>query len=188
MAKGKSSIAGIFKILFLWIFLLPLIWLGYPTVLMMTLGMLPTLVSWLMERDFGNPRTLSIGVFNMCGVIPYLIELWEHYQSLKYAMQIFMDVNSWFMMYGTAFVGYTIYWGVPKIVLGAMRITARKRIRYLKQAQGVLLKEWGNQIKPENRDAAIKERSLEPPKKEKKEEKEEKGKTKTMKGRQKIRG
>lgn len=179
MAKGKSFIKNLLKILFLWIFLVPLFWLGYPTVLVVIIGMLPTLVSWLVERDSGNPRTLSIGVFNMCGVIPYLIELWEHYQSFEYAMQIFMGVNSWFMMYGTAFVGYAIYWGVPKIVLGAMRITARKRIRHLKEAQGILLKEWGKQIKPENRDAAIKERGLIRDKKKDKDATEEKEGTKT---------
>lgn len=162
--RAKSAGIGVMKLILIWVILAPVLLLGYPSLLLIVMGMLPTFISWIVEREPGLPRTLSIGAFNICGVIPYLMELWEHHQAFSYTLKIFLDANSWLTMFGTSFLGYTIYWGVPKIVLGAMRISARSRVKVLLTTQETLLQEWGPQLKPNNRTAlkeiAVEEKSV----------------------------
>lgn len=146
MAKAKNSVS-IIKMIVVWVLFVPAVFFGYPTLFVLAIGMAPTIISLLVERLYGKPATLCIGSFNFCGVIPYIILLWEEKQRFNFALSLFYDPNTLCLMYGCAFIGYAIYWGVPRIILGSLRITARSRIKKLKQVQEQLVEEWGEEVK-----------------------------------------
>tara|TARA_Y100000590_G_scaffold324232_1_gene367754 strand:+ start:90 stop:563 length:474 start_codon:yes stop_codon:yes gene_type:complete len=150
MRKKNNSATGIdvIRIILIWILSVPVILLGYPTLYLVGIGMLPTLVSWITETEKSKSRTLCIGSFNLCGVIPYIVELWEYQQKFQFVLITFKNPNTWMMMYGICTVGWTIYIGVPKLILGGLRVKAVLRIRELKKNQEQLIKEWGETVQP----------------------------------------
>lgn len=151
--KAKAGV-GVFKILILWILMFPLVFLGYPTFILVAVGMVPTIVSLSVERETSMPATLCIGCFNVCGVVPYVLTLWEQHQSFKYMTNLFFDPYTLLVMYGTGGIGYSLYWGMPKIILGAMRLSARSNMRQLREAQRNLAEDWGDIIEPDKRSQA----------------------------------
>lgn len=151
MAENKTNKISVLKIILIWIVSVPIILLGYPTLALLGIGLMPTIITWMTESEAGKPRTLSIGAFNLCGVVPYVFELWEKQQSFQFVLHTLKDPNAWMIMYGTCTVGWAIYLGVPKIVLGAMRVRAILRIKELRTYQEAIVEEWGDEVRPEKR-------------------------------------
>lgn len=149
--KNSKSGIGIFKILILWVLMFPLIFLGYPTIILIAVGMVPTIVSMVVEKEASMSGTVCVGCFNVCGVVPYALALWDQHQSFKYMTNLFFDPYTFLVMYGTAGIGYSIYLGVPKIILGAMRLSARANMRQLWRVQRTLVDDWGDIIEPDKR-------------------------------------
>tara|TARA_Y100000588_G_C13981226_1_gene807276 strand:+ start:306 stop:779 length:474 start_codon:yes stop_codon:yes gene_type:complete len=143
------------SIILLWVILTPVVSLGYPTLSLLFAGLMPTIVSFVTEENHDHARTLSIGVFNICGVLPFTFEVLEKKQAFSYILQLLKNPDTWLVMYGAASLGYLIYLGVPSVILGAMRITALMRINRLKREQKRLEEEWGDVISPEKRQEEV---------------------------------
>lgn len=143
----QKKAPSILKVIIAWILIVPIFLLGYPTLFLLGVGMAPTIVSFLVERLPGRPASFSIGCFNLCGNIPYLLLLWQHGQTWHYALELFFDPNTLLTMYGCAFMGFSIFWGVPKVVIGTYRISARTRVKKLKKVQEKLIEEWSEDVR-----------------------------------------
>lgn len=144
-AKGKRrrSGRGIWTFLLL---ILPACLVILPTTIVFGIGMVPTMVAYMVDRDPEKSAPITVGGLNFCGCMPYAIDLWKHGHNLTAAMKVFADPLSWLIMYGAAAVGWAFYYGIPPAVASAEVMRAEKRVEVLKQAKVALVQEWGPEV------------------------------------------
>ena len=65
----KSIVWGLF-------ILVLLLMAALPTVMVIAFGMLPGMVAFIVDRSKERSATFCVGGMNLCGVFPYLLELW----------------------------------------------------------------------------------------------------------------
>ena len=116
------------------------------SVLLLVIGMAPTLVALGFDRGETRCAGRSVGMLNFCGVAPYVGQLWIGDHSLDGLGAILLDVNAWLFMYGSAGLGWLLCYSMPSAV--AMYLTVRdgRRAQQLRSRQKDLVKEWGSAV------------------------------------------
>jgi hypothetical protein len=117
-----------------------------PSMIVLIVGMVPTLIALVAER---NPRKFgaaTIASLNFAGVLPYLVKLWSKSQSLENALNIVVDVFALTVMYGSAGFGLMIYMTVPAFVASIFMVMSQRRVAVLRETQRKIIEEWGESI------------------------------------------
>ena len=114
-----------------------------PTVLILGVGMLPTLGAMLTDRRKEKYATLCVGCMNFMGVLPYMVQLWTEDHSYDRAFQLIGQPFTWLVMYGAAALGWAIFFIAPGIVGMFIAIRTERRIQALRRRQRELVEEWG---------------------------------------------
>lgn len=142
-SRGGSSIG--LKILF-GLSAVPLILVLLPSWLVLAVCLIPTLITYLIDRERDKYFTLSVGSLNLCGAIPALVDLWLEGQTFDSAFVVILDPLSWLVAYGAAGVGLLIHLGMPPIIATYYAMASEARIRNLGQRQKLLIDAWGEEI------------------------------------------
>lgn len=150
-------------LLVLLLVLLPLGLFVLPTSVLLMVGLLPTVVAWIVDRDSEKSAALTVGAMNLCGIAPYVILLWQGGHSMERAMRFLADPSTWLVMYGAAAVGWVIYFLVPQVVAAGIAMRNESRIRTLEAQRATLVAEWGTAILGKDADAAEPQGLLESP-------------------------
>lgn len=140
--KKKGGSAKLFFFMVLFGCLVPF---GLPT-LLVSLGMLPTLVALFTDTEANRSRLATVGYLNLAGVLPFLIELWEKGQTMEIALHIVRDPFSWVVMLGAAGVGHLILFAVPQMIGSFILNRQEGRLRTLKDGQQQLEAIWGPDV------------------------------------------
>ena len=114
-----------------------------PTVLILGIGMTPTLAALITDRRKEKYATLCVGCMNFTGVLPFMVELWTDDHSYENAFSLIGDPFTWLVMFGAAAIGWAIYFVAPGIVGMFIAMRADQRIERLKRRQRDLVEEWG---------------------------------------------
>jgi len=114
-----------------------------PTVLILGIGMLPTVAAMLTDRRKEKYATLCVGCMNFTGVIPFMIKLWTEDHSYENAFRVIADPFTWLVMYGAAAIGWAIYFVAPGIIGMFIGMRTEQRIQSLRRRQRDLVEEWG---------------------------------------------
>lgn len=141
--KDRNSASG------LWlstILLAALSLLFLPTALIIALGMLPSLVAAITDRDPARHAALTVGPMNFCGVLPQVLALWERGHTLDNALIMIGSPFAWGIMLGAAGAGWLIYYTVPPMVAGVIQLRAEGRLASLTKDQKKLMDEWGPEV------------------------------------------
>lgn len=117
-----------------------------PTTIVLAAGMLPTLVAWIVDRDDEKYAPITVGVMNLCGVLPGLLELWTSGHRIGTATDLIMDPYVLLWAFGAASVGWAIHMGIPPIVGMWHGWRTKNRIAELEDRQRQLVEEWGREI------------------------------------------
>jgi len=117
-----------------------------PTSIILTIGMVPTFLTILFERDSERNAPIAVGVLNFVGVMPPIMQLWRTGHTLPNALNIMLQTNSWVLMYGSAIGGWFVYFILPPIVAAWVTIRTESKIDGLKEIQKKLEKQWGNDV------------------------------------------
>ncbi|MGR0186807.1 hypothetical protein [Azospirillum aestuarii] len=117
-----------------------------PTSILFGIGMIPTIVAYVTDRDPEKSAPITVGGLNFCGCMPYAIELWKHNHTIGAAGKIFMDPLAWLVMYGSAAIGWALYFGIPPLVANFEVMRAEKRVSALKDVKVGLVQEWGPEV------------------------------------------
>jgi hypothetical protein len=141
-AAGVRSMA---QMLFFGVFIVGMIF-ALPTMLVLTLGLLPTLVAFVVDMHPRKYLARSVGFLNFAGTLPFLVSLWTSHHDLISAMKILTDVYAWLVIYSAAAVGWVIYLGMPQVSGFLMEINAARRIRALDARRRKLIAEWGDEV------------------------------------------
>ena len=116
-----------------------------PTTILLVFGMLPTLVAVLVDRG-GGTRAITVGSMNICGCIPFLLDLWMTSHSAEYAVGLITDPRTIIVMYSAAGIGYMIDWALSGIIATIMMQRATSRLKAIRERQEEMVVRWGPEV------------------------------------------
>ncbi len=117
-----------------------------PTVVVLSVALIPTGVALLVERGKGWYAGATIGALNMAGAAPFLTDLWTKSHTVDGAIQIITSIWAWLVIYGAAGFGWALYSTMPAVVGSFMAMTAGRRITALRDQQRELVQKWGPDV------------------------------------------
>lgn len=120
--------------------------MSLPTVLIIIFGLLPSFVAYIIDRKKGKHAAFCVGGINLCGVFPYMLQLWTGENTIDEAVRILTDVFALAVMYGAAAFGWMIYQSLPPVITTFMTVIAQHRVATLRASQRSLVEEWGNDV------------------------------------------
>lgn len=116
------------------------------TTVLLLVGMIPTMVAFVIDRDPDKPAPITVGGLNFCGCLPFAIDLWKHGGGVAQVMKLLVDPMAWLVMYGAAAVGWAFFFGIPPLVASAEIMRSERRVELLKTKKVSLVKEWGPEV------------------------------------------
>jgi hypothetical protein len=138
---GRGLSGGIVLLL---LFIVPAVFaLALPTALLLLVGILPTLVVVAVDDSEQFCAVRSVGALNLCGIAPFIGELWTGSNDLAGLIAVIANVQAWLIMYGAATIGWTLYISMPPLVNVILTVRDEARITQLRELQQGLIQEWG---------------------------------------------
>lgn len=114
-----------------------------PSVLLLVIGMAPTIVALGLEHGRTRGIGRSVGTLNLCGVAPYLGQLWIGDHGLVGLGALLAAADTWLFMYGAAGLGWLLCYSMPAAVAMYLGVRDERRVRQLRSRRQALVKEWG---------------------------------------------
>lgn len=116
------------------------------TVILVVIGMAPTLVAYIIDRTPKKYAAFCVGGMNFSGVFPSILKLWEGAPNIKSAISIAFNPFDLIVMYGAAAFGWMLYQVIPPVVAAMIAVSAQHRIAQLRSRQRELIREWGDAL------------------------------------------
>jgi hypothetical protein len=123
-----------------------------PTTIVVTFGLVPSLVALVVDDSRQRYLFRSVLGMNLAALWPFLERLWVHGNDMRTAMNIVSDVYTWAAIYGAAGLGWMMFLGLPSLMESYKQFIAERRIQKLTEAQEKLIEEWGS-VLPRGDDA-----------------------------------
>lgn len=133
----------------------PVALIFHTTAIVLVVGLVPTIVAYFIDRTESKLAPVTVGMLNICGVLPFLLNMWTKNNSLAGAMQVVGSPLAWLVMYGAAGVGWGIFYGVPPAVVNFHVMRAEMRIDALRKALAELVQEWGVEVAGEDHEELL---------------------------------
>ena len=143
--QGKQTGHGSTNLLIL-LTLIALVPFSLPTLLVLFVGMLPSLVAALGERGSNRYAWICVGGFNFAGLASWLMALWFGHHEFSYALQQITDINMLMAAYGASAFGWALYIAMPPVVSTLMSANSQRRAQALVQQQRKLVDLWGDDV------------------------------------------
>jgi len=126
--------------------LLALVPFSLPTLLLLFVGMLPTIAAAFLERGSARQAWVSVGGLNFAGISNWLLALWFGHHTLGYAIDEIKTVTPLLVAYIAAALGWALYLAMPPLVNAVTAVTSRRRVITLAAEQRRLVDEWGDEV------------------------------------------
>lgn len=110
-------------------------------------AMLPTIFAIFFDKNSHRCFSATICSFNLIGVMPYLIRMWESSSVDYVAKQILADVGTWMIIYGAAFIGQLLYASMPLLVVKLYSTKVNVKIAKYEKRHKTLCDQWGIDLK-----------------------------------------
>ena len=137
----KLSLAQKFLLVF---GLIVLSFTALPTVIILLIGLMPTITAILTDSKNINKITV-IGCFNMAGVFVCLVNLLNQY-SANQEITILGNVFNIIIMLGAAALGMIIYFELPGLFVMISKSSAHRRLHNIENKLEKITSEWGQEI------------------------------------------
>ncbi len=125
---------------------LALVPFALPTLLLLLIGMLPTLAAVFAERGSSKQAWVSVGGLNFAGLAHWMLNLWFAHHTLGYAIQQLRTITPLIVAYGGAALGWAIYLAMPPLVNAVTTVTSQRRVVTLAAEQRKLVELWGDSV------------------------------------------
>ncbi len=136
---------------FIYILMGILLMLSPPIAALLIVGLLPTLV--ILFVDIGQFKALRLNAmfaFNLAGVLPFLVELWDAGPSMEQFKAMAGDLSVWAVMYGAAFAGAAMLWLGPVLAASTQQLLNGEAARRVDRHLRMLVDEWGEEVAQSN--------------------------------------
>jgi hypothetical protein len=117
-----------------------------PTILVMFVGLLPTIVAAVVERGENRYAWVCIGGLNFSGLAPWLFSLWFGHHTLEFAFDTVTNIKMLLVAFGAAGAGSALYLALPPVVSTIMSATSQHRAQGLHSTQRKLVEQWGEGV------------------------------------------
>ncbi len=114
----------------------------FASIVLIALGLLPSVISFLIERRPGSSGSTCIALFNLAGLIPVLGKVWSGPGGAAFVG----DIYAWFIIYMAAAVGAALAWVAPHFSIVYLQAFSGRRRARIKARQQELYDEWGSSI------------------------------------------
>lgn len=141
--RKKKSLTTMQKLLLLLALLLAVI-TALPAVIIILIGLLPTLTILITDPKNTN-KLVIVGCFNLAGVFIFMMNIANHF-SLQNAFFIVTNIFNLIIMLGSAAIGLIIYCEIPNLFIFTTKISAQKRLKSIDARLEKLSEEWGAEI------------------------------------------
>ncbi len=145
-AAARRRGGGVNRIL-IFLTLVALVPFSLPTILVMFVGLLPSIVAAVAERGDNRYAWVCVGGVNFAGLAPWLFSLWFGHHTLQFALEQVTSITMLLVAYGAAAVGSVLYLALPPVVATIMAATAQHRALGLQGTQRKLVEQWGEGVK-----------------------------------------
>ena len=125
-----------------------------PSLAVLAVVMAPTIVALVAERGRGRSLTLSVGIPNLCGCLPALVQLWSRGQGFSATGEVLADPMVWATAFGAAGLGWLVHMVMPPLVAAYYAAASQTRQRALETLQKSLIETWGEDVADEEDEAA----------------------------------
>ena len=117
-----------------------------PTTLVLAIGMLPTIVAYIVDRSYEKNKTFTIGSMNFAGCFPYLITLWTGENTTPVALNHIMNPETIIIIYSIAALGYLINWIVVAFVKTLIVQKSHMKIKTIDKNLKAMEERWGRKV------------------------------------------
>ena len=119
------------------------------SLLIFSLGMIPSLVAFFIDRTDHKYAVYCVSGLNFCGTLPFLLKLTADH-SLSAAMEIMGDVFTLAIIFAAAGFGWMLFLSIPPVITSFLTVLAEARVKTLKTIQQRIVDEWGSRVTEEN--------------------------------------
>jgi hypothetical protein len=120
--------------------------IALPVALLLLVGIVPSIVAYIIDHTPRRTLTLTVGPLNLAGAGPYCLQLWFGADTVRALGQDLTNVWVWLVMYSAAAVGWLLHLGMPLIVRFVLERAIDGRKAKLVQIQNKLRAEWGDEV------------------------------------------
>lgn len=128
------------------ILLVPLALVFLPTTAVLTVGMIPTLVAFVVDGSKRRYLTITVGGLNLVGSLYFLHQLWTLGQGLGDIRIVLGNSYGWLASLSGAACGWLLFLGMPFVIRHIAAAEARIRLYTLRREQEKLIQDWGQQV------------------------------------------
>jgi hypothetical protein len=104
--KKKTSFGWRGQILLIFLILLGVVFASQSIILLV--GMIPSIVSFIVDKTKGKIKTLTVGMINFAGCTPFMAEIYKKGNEFGHALNYAMEPRTIVVIYAAAAVGYFI--------------------------------------------------------------------------------
>ncbi|OEJ68220.1 hypothetical protein [Magnetovibrio blakemorei] len=138
--RGRSNLTWILLVLTC------LVVLAGPTMVVLFLGMLPTVVALIIDRTKQKSTTFCVGSVNFIGVFPFIMTLWTDINTFDAAILTVSDIFNLLVMYSAAAFGWFLFLTMPPIISSFVIVLQQRKVAQLRGEQKDLIEEWGTEV------------------------------------------
>ena len=113
-------------------------------------GLAPTFIAMFISIGRSQHALPCMAALNLAGLLPVIAMLWEQGNTLGAAADLLKDVFVLALIYGAAGFSMFLLWAMPLCVRAVLESTARHQRWRFERAQGKLMEEWGEQLRPDS--------------------------------------
>jgi hypothetical protein len=122
-----------------------------PSTVLLLVGMLPTVVAFLVDRSRKKNKAFTVGSLNLAGCTPFLLDLWMQGHSFDQSMVIISNPTAIVVMYSAAAVGYVIDWAMSGLVANVLYQRGQARSKAIRKQREELIERWGKEVTGEEK-------------------------------------
>jgi len=148
-ARKKTRRSGAAPVWAFVAMMVPAFIFALPSALIFVVGMIPAMVAYAVDHDSDKTAPMIVGTLNFVGVLPFIMELWTHLNTLARAMEMMTNPATWLVMYGAAGLGWVFFHRIPVAVADYEVSRIEGKIERLRGRLKELRDEWGPEVAEE---------------------------------------
>jgi hypothetical protein len=145
--KGNAPPKRRIGSVFLWILAAAIVCAFYESIVLLTVGMIPTGIALVMDRSRHKDQARSVGYLNFAGCLPWAVDFWISGGNLNRVFEIVGDPLILAVMYAAAATGWALCFIIRPFVSAYLAVAVDYREGQIRKRQEALVAEWGEEVR-----------------------------------------
>ena len=145
-SRGSGSMGNTYLLSIVAMVVLGLVVFATPAFVVFAIGVIPSIVAAIIDREPGRNATIAVTATNFAGVAPFVIDLLISGATMARAMAMVNDVFVLCVMYGTAAIGWSLVLGMPRVAAVYLSVSNEAKVQAMMREQRRLIEEWGEGV------------------------------------------